>query len=270
MVNARQDLKEVSKGMVKERTQALERAEREVKSMREDIGLMKQNMARMEAALAASAQRPSLPSAVPPQSTTATRSVSKSKPTIIQPQPSLPPIPRPSTPLEQYEELFTAVLQPTQSSDSLTPLMHLIQSSPLTRLDAVFPSPPLRPRISAAVVLSLAFRLAQVIENGEGLIGEEQRSVLRWIRRCLLAIDGKVSLLCIRRHPLACTVTDTHSLSLATHKDPDVVTYAPRILDSVIASLVNRGHKLAVVRDAFGMEQVRTVEMYAKSRKVLF
>lgn len=108
---------------------------------------------------------------------------------------SLPRIPRPPTPLAKFEELLTSFLQPDHEPE-FTSLLHWIKSGPPTRLDAIFPSntePGAEPVVSAPVVLSLAYRLSQVLAAKEGLLGEEGRTWCVWIRKCVGSMDGSVS-----------------------------------------------------------------------------
>lgn len=104
---------------------------------------------------------------------------------------ALPPIPRVATPPERYEELFTEAMQP-QHEPSFVSLQHLVASSPLSRIDAVFPPPPALPKISMAVVLSLAYRLSQVVADRQGPLDDEGKKVLLWLRKAIAACDGKV------------------------------------------------------------------------------
>lgn len=116
---------------------------------------------------------------------------SSTPPTVPVAMHALPPIPRAATPPERYEELFTEAMQP-QHEPSFVSLQHLVASSPLSRLDAVFPPPPALPKITMAVVLSLAYRLSQVVAERQGPLDDEGKKQLLWLRKAIAACDGKV------------------------------------------------------------------------------
>ncbi|GJN94631.1 hypothetical protein Rhopal_007714-T1 [Rhodotorula paludigena] len=156
---------------------------------------------------------------------------------------ALPPIPRAPTPPERYEELFTEAMQPRHEPE-FTALVHLIHSSPLSRLDAVFPAPPAPPKITMAVVLSLAFRLSQVIAGKETPLDDEGKKQLLWLRKAIAACDGK--------------------------QPPELLALIPRILTNVIENLVLRGRSLMALHDQAGAGEVRLVQQYAHARLSLF
>ncbi|GAA5889760.1 hypothetical protein JCM6882_004314 [Rhodosporidiobolus microsporus] len=158
----------------------------------------------------------------------------------------LPPIPRTHTPPERYEELFTETMQP-QHEPEFTALVHLINSSPAGRIDAVFPPVSVgggAPRISMAVVLSLAFRLSQVLASRDGRMDDEGRRMLAWLRRAVTACDGK--------------------------QPPEFHDMIPRILSQVLEHLITRGRRLAMVGDTAGVNEIRLIEQYARARLSLF
>ncbi|GAA5939557.1 hypothetical protein JCM3775_004860 [Rhodotorula graminis] len=156
---------------------------------------------------------------------------------------ALPPIPRVATPPERYEELFTEAMQP-QHEPSFVSLQHLVASSPLSRIDAVFPPPPALPKISMAVVLSLAYRLSQVVADRRGPLDDESKKLLLWLRRAIAACDGK--------------------------QPPDLLALIPRILTNVVDNLVVRGRTLMALQDLAGANDVRLVQQYAHARLSLF
>ncbi|GAA6057937.1 hypothetical protein JCM3770_004443 [Rhodotorula araucariae] len=158
---------------------------------------------------------------------------------------ALPPIPRAPTPPERYEELFTEAMQP-QHAPGFTALTHLIASAPLSRLDAVFPGAPSAavPKISMAVVLSLAYRLAQLVADKEGPLDVEGRKQLLWLRKAIAACDGK--------------------------QPPELVALIPRILTTVTDHLAARLGALIVAGDTAGANEVRLVQQYAHARLSLF
>ncbi|GAA5913887.1 hypothetical protein JCM8208_004989 [Rhodotorula glutinis] len=156
---------------------------------------------------------------------------------------ALPPIPRVATPPERYEELFTEAMQP-QHEPSFVSLQHLVASSPLSRIDAVFPPPPALPKISMAVVLSLAYRLSQVVADRQGPLDDEGKKLLLWLRKAIAACDGK--------------------------QPPDLLALIPRILTNVVDNLVVRGRTLMALQDLAGANDVRLVQQYAHARLSLF
>jgi hypothetical protein len=203
--------------VVQQQISALESTAAAVNGMRDEMKGMKERVLQLEKLVSEKAEPsltlftdapPTAPVPLPPTTQTSPKSTRRrtamsakvepeSTPSMVQPPPDAPPppapTPRPVTPFDQYEEMFTNALQPSHESEAFLSLIHLIKSSPASRLDAVFPDSPSRPRISSAVVLSLAFRLAQVVESGEGKLSDDERRQLAWIRRCLSAMDGKVS-----------------------------------------------------------------------------
>ncbi|GAA5849328.1 hypothetical protein JCM9279_006451 [Rhodotorula babjevae] len=156
---------------------------------------------------------------------------------------ALPPIPRVATPHERYEELFTEAMQP-QHEPSFVSLQHLVASSPLSRIEAVFPPPPALPKISMAVVLSLAYRLSQVVADRQGPLDDEGKKLLLWLRKAIAACDGK--------------------------QPPDLLALIPRILTNVVENLVVRGRALMALQDLAGANDVRLVQQYAHARLSLF
>lgn len=91
----------------------------------------------------------------------------------------------PAPPPAQLEEIFTQILQPHHESDHFHLLDQMIHSSP-TLLSSVFP--PGGPRISFPVVLSLAFRLAQIVERGETELGKKGALEVAWIGQCVACL----------------------------------------------------------------------------------
>lgn len=184
---------EVRKSIVKEQSGALESTEREVLALKAEMKNMKSSLSRMENLII------NLSASTNP--TTTSIPATKRIPSISQQSYhppsssstadySLPTIPRTVTPVEKYEELFTNALQPDNAPEFVS-LLYLINSSPTTRLDSVFPTQ-LKPRISPPVVLSLAYRLGSVIQSKQGSFDDEARKQLQYIRKCITAMDGKV------------------------------------------------------------------------------
>lgn len=87
---------------------------------------------------------------------------------------------------------FMNALLPEHEPDFRS-LRHLISTAPPTRLEAVFPPAPQSANVSAPVVLSLAYRLAQVIGASSSPLQKEDLKQIEWLRRSLMAMDGKVS-----------------------------------------------------------------------------
>ncbi|GAA5831641.1 hypothetical protein JCM11251_000778 [Rhodosporidiobolus azoricus] len=181
--------------------------------------------------------------------------------TVLPGQP-LPPIPRSHTPPERYEELFTEAMQPRHEPE-FTALVHLINSSPAGRIDAVFP-PVGGPRISMAVVLSLAFRLSQVLASRDGRMDEEGRRMLAWLRRAVTACDGKVRFLFLY------FFTPASAFPFPYPQPPEFHAMIPRILTQVLDHLVARGRQLAMIGDSAGVNEIKVIEQYARARLSLF
>ncbi|GAA5875902.1 hypothetical protein JCM8547_001697 [Rhodosporidiobolus lusitaniae] len=271
----RDEMLEVRKEITREQAGAVTVLEDEVGALRSEVGGLKAQLERVEQILLAQASvradKPSTspriqqhasttlpPHAVPQQHPHPQRQVPAGAATgnVFQSPPhartaaapatttSLPPIPRTSTPPARYEELFTEAMQP-QHEPEFTALVHLINSSPASRLEAVFPASPAEPpKISMAVVLSLAYRLSQVIAQREGVMDEEGRKMLSWLRRAVSACDGKQS--------------------------PEFQARIPLILSTVCENLVSRGRHLMALGDAKGAGDIRIVEQYARARLSLF
>lgn len=201
----RAEITGVRKEIVKEQSKALEVTEQEVRMLKTDLKDVKAALERMEnlvLSLRAPAVRPvAIQSSPPPpqpyriptapQPQHLNQQVHSSHHIQQQQNYSLPPIPRSETPAAKYEELFTNALQP-QNEPEFTSLLYLIKSSPATRLEGVFPHPPSKPNISPPVVLSLAYRMSQVVGTKTGSLDEEGKKQLQWIRKCITAMDGKV------------------------------------------------------------------------------
>jgi hypothetical protein len=167
MTTVRSEMIDVRKEIVREQSGALESTEKEVIALRSDVLEVKAMLLRMESLLL-------------------------STPTPV----AQVEIIRPLTPVESYEEILTNALQPS-NEPSFSSLLSFISSSPPTRLESLFPLPTSSspsPKITNPVVLSLAYRLSQVISITPGNLDEEGRSILRWIRKCITAMDGKVRL----------------------------------------------------------------------------
>ena len=176
------------KEIVREQSHSLETTEQEVHALRNDVVELRAALERMERfvlSLNTPAPTPALFNPPPQQQRQATSQA------VPASQYALPPIPRTETPPARYEELFTNALQPDNEPE-FTSLLYFIKSSPPSRPEAVFPPPPGRPRISSPVILSLAYRLAQVLSTREGPLDDEGRKQLHWVRKCLTSMDGKV------------------------------------------------------------------------------
>lgn len=179
----RSEMVEARKLIVKEQSGALASTEREVLNLKEEMQNMKATLARMENLISSTSNSSSR------------RTVSSSQSQQQQQVPEnyvLPVIPRSESPPESYEITFTNALQPSNEPEFVS-LLHLINSSPATRMDAVFPAQPARPRISPPVILSLAYRLGTVIQNKVGKLDDEGKKQLQYLRKCVNALDGMVS-----------------------------------------------------------------------------
>lgn len=215
----RQEMVDVRKEIVQEQSGSVSVLEDEVQALREEVSTMKSMLEKMERLVLASAAQAKSPATTSPRiphqpiqhaRPPVARHVPQPLPTtgpisIVEanyrlPLPSgsttlpplpLPPIPRAQTPPERYEELFTEAMQP-QHEPEFAALQHLISSAPVSRIDAVFPPPPAAPKITMAVVLSLAYRLSQVLASKDGPLDDEAKKQLLWLRKAIAACDGKV------------------------------------------------------------------------------
>ncbi|GAA6009948.1 hypothetical protein JCM10207_002169 [Rhodosporidiobolus poonsookiae] len=264
----REEMLDVRKEIVQEQSGVVGILEDEVSALKSEVGSLRAQMDRMEQLLAASlaasaaahevasprmgqtqrahAREPSHPASVTSLLASPQHAASSSYHSDAATASSghaLPPIPRAPTPPERYEELFTEAMQPAHEP-AFAQLVQLINSSPASRLEAVFPHPPQTPKISMAVVLSLAFRLSQVIAQREGPADEEGRRMLAWLRRAVTACDGK--------------------------QPSEFRAMIPRILSQVLDHLVTRGRRLMALGDAVGAGEIRTVEQYCRARLSLF
>ena len=219
----RHEMLDVRKEIVQEQSGAVSILEDEVAHLREEVSTMKAMLEKMERLLMASAAAAATTNAASPrmghaplQSTSAAASSSRqqaplrhppaaaSQPNIFAPPQHaaptaaviiqaapLPPIPRAMTPPARYEELFTDVMLPSHEPE-FAALAQLIMSSPLSRLEAIFPPAPEVPSLTMPVVLSLAYRLSQLIANKDGPVDDADKRHLLWLRKAIAACDGKV------------------------------------------------------------------------------
>ena len=254
MHSVRQEMVEVRKEIVREQSGALAFTEAEIVKLRQEVIELKAGMGRMELLLSGMA-------------------IQRATPQLAVSTPI-----RPTTPIERYEELFTNALQPLHEPHFIS-LIDLIRGSPSTRLDAVFPSDPvMKPRISYPVILSLAFRLSQMVARGVGNVDDTARVMLTWIRKSLTALDGKVRFpllllpraLARSRSQPSPTIVSLFSARMLTcrrsKQDQETLPYVPKILDQVIAGLGARGHLATLLGDRRGADELKTVEHYARSR----
>ncbi|BGP28143.1 proteophosphoglycan ppg4 [Rhodotorula toruloides] len=265
----RQEMVDVRKEIVQEQSGSVSVLEDEVQALREEVSTMKSMLEKMERLVLASAAHAHSPETTSPRIVhqavqharqpvarhvsqpfvpTGPLSPIEAQHPLRQSQPTsasfpLPPIPRAQTPPERYEELFTETMQP-QLEPEFAALQHLISSAPVTRIDAVFPPPPAAPKITMAVVLSLAYRLSQVLANKDVPLDEEGRKQLLWLRKAIAACDGK--------------------------QPPDLLHLIPRILTNVIDNLILRGRRLMAINDQAGAGEIRLVQQYANARLSLF
>ncbi|BGP11945.1 hypothetical protein JCM10049v2_007865 [Rhodotorula toruloides] len=265
----RQEMVDVRKEIVQEQSGSVSVLEDEVQALREEVSTMKSMLEKMERLVLASAAQAHSPATTSPrivqqplqharqpiarhvsQPYVATGPLSpvETHHPLRQSQPPsasfpLPPIPRAQTPPERYEELFTEAMQP-QHEPEFAALQHLISSAPVSRIDAVFPPPPAAPKITMAVVLSLAYRLSQVLANKDVPLDDEGKKQLLWLRKAIAACDGK--------------------------QPPDLLLLIPRILTNVIDNLVLRGRRLMALNDQAGAGEIRLVQQYANARLSLF
>lgn len=269
LVTVHQEMVTVRKEIEREQSEAVVVLEEEVGALRGDVRDLKAALERMENLVLSLSSRNAPPAVVSPQARQSTL-VAQQQPhpsVIVPPAASytLPPVPRSQTPPQQYEELFTHVLQP-QHEPHFTGLVQFIRSLPPTRMDAVFPPPPASPRISAPIVLSLCYRLSQVLATAHELqpLDDDARKALHWIRKSLSAID-KVSIFSSYLWTYLVNAADARLVSFQS-QTPEVASFTPRILDSVITSLHARGKALIKLNDRRGAEEIRIVEQYARAQ----
>lgn len=287
----RQEMVDVRKEIVQEQSGSVSVLEDEVQALREEVSTMKSMLEKMERLVLASAAQAHSPATTSPrivqqplqharqpiarhvsQPYVATGPLSpvETHHPLRQSQPPsasfpLPPIPRAQTPPERYEELFTEAMQP-QHEPEFAALQHLISSAPVSRIDAVFPPPPAAPKITMAVVLSLAYRLSQVLANKDVPLDDEGKKQLLWLRKAIAACDGKV-------RPTSCHPPRPKSSltpSVPAQQPPDLLLLIPRILTNVIDNLVLRGRRLMALNDQAGAGEIRLVQQYANARLSLF
>ncbi|GAA5866981.1 hypothetical protein JCM3774_003744 [Rhodotorula dairenensis] len=270
----RQEMLDVRKEIVQEQSGAVSIPEDEVANLREEVSTMKAMLEKMERLLMASAAAAATTNATSPRIGHAPLQPTSSKQATMRhaPQPAvanqanmfappqhaaaasaapaaavlvhtLPPIPRAVTPPARYEELFTDVMLPSHEPEFVG-LAQLIMSSPLSRLEAIFPPAPAVPSLTMPVVLSLAYRLSQLIANKDGPVDDADKRHLLWLRKAIAACDGKQS--------------------------PEIVALVPRILQNVVDNLVVRGRRLMAMNDQAGAGEVRLVTQYAHARLTLF
>lgn len=258
----RQEMLDVRKEIVQEQSGAVSILEDEVAHLREEVSTMKAMLEKMERLLMASAaaaattnaasprmghaplhptsasaaSRQQAPMRHPPAAASqpnifappqhAAAPVTPAAAVIIQAAP-LPPIPRAMTPPARYEELFTDVMLPSHEPE-FAALAQLIMSSPLSRLEAIFPPAPEVPSLTMPVVLSLAYRLSQLIANKDGPVDDADKRHLLWLRKAIAACDGKVSFPLYERFlPLKRSGTDAPRCSISN---------PPRLSPSCLAS----------------------------------
>lgn len=261
VASVHREMVDVRKEVVKEQSEAVVVLEEEVQVLRRDVTDLKAALERMEglvlrlsaAPQAVTAPSPPAPAPAPvvsprqqqpqlPQRSTQ-RQVSSSQGQPQSPY-SLPPILRAQTPPEAYEETFTNVLQP-QHEPAFSSLVQLIKSSPTSRQEVVFPPAPVPPKLSPPVILSLAYRLAQVIAADPSPLNDEGRKQLGWLRRSLTSMD-------------------------VNRLSAEVADFTPRILESVVASLHARARQLHALQDRRGLEELRAAEVYARAQLRVF
>lgn len=297
----RQEMLDVRKEIVQEQSGAVSILEDEVANLREEVSTMKAMLEKMERLLMASAAAAATTNAASPRmghaplqstSAAATRQAPMRHPpvasranifappqhaaasvppaaaaVIIQAAPPLPPIPRAMTPPARYEELFTDVMLPSHEPE-FAALAQLIMSSPLSRLEAIFPPAPEVPSLTMPVVLSLAYRLSQLIANKDGPVDDADKRHLLWLRKAIAACDGKVKFSSILQTvSLHSSSTDS---SMLGQQSPEIVALVPRILQNVVDNLVVRGRRLMAMNDQSGAGEVRLVTQYAHARLTLF
>ncbi|BGP58666.1 hypothetical protein JCM8202v2_006335 [Rhodotorula sphaerocarpa] len=268
----RQEMLDVRKEITQEQSGAVSILEDEVANLREEVSTMKAMLEKMERLLMASAASAAKTHADSPHHSHAPagasmpRQVSQPMPASRGPSgyvpsqpiaasyphphpsmstaaPALPPIPRAVTPPSRYEELFTDVMLPSHEPE-FAALTQLIMASPMSRLEAIFPPPPAAPSLPMPVVLSLAYRLSQLLANKDGPVDDADKRHLLWLRKAIAACDGK--------------------------QTPEIVALIPRILTNVVDNLVTRGRRLMAMNDQAGANEVRLVTQYAHARLTLF
>lgn len=186
MLAVRQEMVDVRKEIVREQSDALESTEHEVHALRSDVRELKAALVRMEKLVGQLVSSPVAP-------ITPARASPREPIAVVEPEPeyTLPAIPRPTTPKDDYEDLFTNALQPEHEPE-FTSLLYLVNYAPPHRVDALFPARKQDSCITPAVILSLAFRLGQVFGSKTGKLDEDGRRQLGWLRKAINAMDDKV------------------------------------------------------------------------------
>ncbi|GAA5861626.1 hypothetical protein JCM1840_005212 [Sporobolomyces johnsonii] len=241
MQSVRQEMVDVRKEIVHEQSGAVAVLEEQVGSLTSEVASLKAMLGRMEG-LVLALSAPTGPNAIAVSPSTHQPPPPHS-PRQSQSGYPLPPIPRTETPPERYEDLFTNAMQPSEEPE-FKALAHLLNSSPPARIENVFPPPPAQPKLSMAVVLSLAYRTSQLLKAKEAPLDDEGRKQLQWLRKAITACDGK--------------------------QPPEFVAMIPRILDTVLSNLVQRGRFCMALGDAAGAGEIRVIEQYARARAALF
>lgn len=286
MDSIRQEMLDVRKEIVQEQSGSVSILEDEVANLRAEVSTMKSMLEKMERLLMASAAAAATNNAASPRLGHAplhaapgrqpSRQVSQPAPIAFSPpqhstaptaiMQTLPPIPRAVTPPARYEELFTDVMLPSHEPE-FAGLAHLIMASPLARLEAIFPAAPATPVLTMPVVLSLAYRLSQLIANKDGPVDDADKRHLLWLRKAVAACDGKVSAVLVV--VLASTRLCPDSRYML-QQSPEIVALIPRILTNVVENLVTRGRRLMAMNDQAGAGEVRLVTQYAHARLTLY
>lgn len=265
MQSIRQERVDVRKEIMHEQSAAVAVLEEQVGSLTAEVAGLKAMLGKMEGLVFALAA-PMGPKAMAVSPSTHQPAIAPQSHSLRQSQSgySLPPIPRTETPPERYEDLFTNAMQPSEEPD-FKALAHLLNSSPPARVENVFPPAPAQPKISMAVVLSLAYRTSQLLKAKEAPLDEEGRRQLLWLKKAIIACDGKVRRRC-------CPFLPSFKLTQApvTQQPPEFLAMIPRILDTVLSNLVQRGRLCMALGDVAGAAEVRVVEQYARARAELF
>lgn len=138
----RQEMVDVRKEIVEQQSGALEFTENEIQTLRADVIDLKVSIAKLERLVVSMAAAVSSPPAMrsPALAAAASPTYATAVPRPVAPQArkslehrppaqyNLPPIPRPTTPVEEYEDMFTNALQPDQEPEVCPPLPFLFQT----------------------------------------------------------------------------------------------------------------------------------------------
>jgi hypothetical protein len=197
----RSEMVAVRKEVVSEQSTSLASTDAELAGLRDTVHRLSDQVSNLERIIRAQLPRRTATdqgSPLPPQQlplhAAQTRQPAQQQQQQKQQQPG-----RATTPLQSYEDLLLSKL----SSDSPTALTTFVDEAPSHRVRAIFNGNQGKPVVSQPVILTLAHRLATLLENSVGQLGTAGRARLNWIWLALAAIDDRVGFLFFSFSPVA-------------------------------------------------------------------